>query len=102
MLYNRKVMEVCGLDRLPDRRTFDRTFKVISIDIRSRIYAMDMLFIKDVLVDPSIISVDSSLMKAKGHVWHRSNMKKNEVSSSDIDTDARRGFISENLPAEEP
>ncbi len=52
---------------------------------------MGMLFIKDGLVDPAIISVDSSLLKAKGHVWHRSNMK-NEVPRSGIDTDARWGF----------
>ena len=82
-------MRVCGLDRLPDRRTFDRRFKTISIDIRSRIDAMGMLFIKDGLVDP--ISVDSSLLKAKGHVWHRSNMK-NEVPRSGIDIDALWGF----------
>ena len=24
MPYNRKVMKACGLDRLPDKRTFDR------------------------------------------------------------------------------
>ena len=83
MQYNRKVMRVCGLDRLPDRRTFDRRFKTISIDIRSRIDAMGMLFIKDGLVDP-IVSVDSSLLKAKGHVWLRSNTK-NEVSRLGID-----------------
>ena len=81
-LYNRKVMRICGLDRLPDRRTFDRRFKTISIDIRSRIDAMGMLFRKDGLVDP--ISVDSSLLKAKGHVWLRSNTK-NEVPRSGID-----------------
>ena len=52
---------------------------------------MGMLFIKDVLIDPSIISVDSSLLKAKGHVWHRSNMK-NEVPRSGIDTDAKWGY----------
>ena len=46
-LYNRKVMRACGLDRFPDRRTFDRRFKTISIDIRSRIDAMGMLFIKE-------------------------------------------------------
>ena len=89
-LYNRKVMKVCGLDRLPDRRTFDRRFKTISIDIRSRIDAMGMLFIKDGLIDP-IVSVDSSLLKAKGHVWLRSNTK-NEVSRSGIDTDAKWGY----------
>ncbi len=59
--------------------------------IRSRIDVMGMLFIKDGLVDPAIVSVDSSLLKAKGHVWHRSNMK-NEVPRSGIDTDARWGF----------
>ena len=53
---------------------------------------MGMLFIKDGLVDPAIISVDSSLLKAKGHVWHRSNMKKNEVPRSGIDTDAKWGY----------
>ncbi len=52
---------------------------------------MGVLFIKDGLVDSSIVSVDSSLLKAKGHVWHRSNMK-NEVPRSGIDTDARWGY----------
>ena len=83
MQYNRRVMKSYGLDRLPDRRTFDRRFKTISIDIRSRIDAMGMLFIKDGLVDP-IVSIDSSLLKAKGHVWLRSNTK-NEVPRSGID-----------------
>ncbi len=90
MPYNRKVMKACGLDRLPDRRTFDRRFKTISIDIRSRIGAMGVLFIKYGLVDP-IVSVDSSLLKAKGRVWYKSNMK-NEVPRSGIDTDAKWGF----------
>ena len=91
MPYNRKVMKSCGLDRLPDRRTFDRRFKIISIDIRSRIDAMDILFIKDGLVDP-IVSLYGSLLKAKGHVWHKSSMKKNEVLRSGIDTDALWGY----------
>jgi len=90
--YNRRVMKACGLDRLPDRRTFDRRFRVISFDIKSRIDAMGMLFIKEGLVDASVVSVDSSLLKARGHVWHRSSMRKNEVPRSGIDTDARWGF----------
>ena len=89
-LYNRKVMRGCGLDRLPDRRTFNRRFKTISIDIRSRIDAMGMLFIKKGLVDP-IVSVESSLLKAKGHVWLRLNTK-NEVPRSGIDTDTKWGY----------
>jgi len=90
--YNRKVMRACGLDRLPDRRTFDRRFRTISSDIRARIDAMGILFVREGLVDPCIVSVDSSLLRAKGHVWHRSSMKKNVIPRSGIDTDARWGY----------
>jgi len=90
--YNRKVMKACGLDRLPDRRTFDRRFKTVALDIKVRIDAMGALFVKERLIDPYIASVDSCLLKAKGHVWHKSSMKKNVVPRSGIDTDARWGF----------
>ncbi len=92
MPYNRKVMKACGLDRLPDRRTLDRRFKLISFDIKARIDAIGLLFINGGLIDSCVASVDSSLLKAKGHVWHRSNMKKNEVPRSGIDTDAKWGY----------
>src|SRR5713101_7421938 len=44
--YNARIMRACGLYRLPDRRTFDRRFKVMSFDVRSRIDAMGELFVK--------------------------------------------------------
>ncbi len=91
-VYNRRVMKACGLDRLPDRRTFDRRFRTISFDIRGRIDAMGILFVKEGLVDSCIVSVDSSMLRAKGHVWHRSSMKKNVIPRSGIDTDARWGY----------
>ncbi len=53
---------------------------------------MGNLFVTDRLVDSSISAVDSTLMKAKGPVWHKSSMKKGEVPCSDIDTDARWGY----------
>jgi hypothetical protein len=37
---NRRVAEACGLDTIPDRRTFDMRLKTISTDIRERIAAM--------------------------------------------------------------
>lgn len=92
LLYNRRVMKACGLDRLPDRRTFDRRFKTISSDIKTRIDAMGMLFIEEKLIDSCVAAVDSSLFRAKGHVWHRSSMKRKEIPRSGIDTDARWGF----------
>jgi len=92
--YNRKIMKACGLTSLPDRRTFDRRLSTISIDIKERIAAMAaLLFIKKRLIDPYIVTIDSTLLKAKGYVWHKSSMIKGIVPRSGIDdTDARWGF----------
>jgi hypothetical protein len=53
---------------------------------------MAALFVKERLVDPYIVSVDSTLLKAKGHVWQKSSMIKRIVPRSGIDTDARWGL----------
>jgi hypothetical protein len=51
------------------------------------------LFVKERLVDPYIVSVDSTLLKAKGGlVWHKSSMIKGVIPRSGIDIDARWGF----------
>ena len=38
------------------------------------------------MIDPYIVAIDSTLLKAKGHVWHKSSMKKGIVPRSGIDT----------------
>src|SRR4051812_47706494 len=94
--YNHKLALACGLVSIPSRRTFDRRLKTISTDIKQRISTMGNLFVTGgmVLVDDnhSIAAVDSTLMKAKGSVWHKSSMKKGVVPCPDIDTDARWGY----------
>jgi hypothetical protein len=90
--YNKKVMKRCGLSRIPNRRTFDRRLATISNDIKNRITTMSELFVRDKIIDPSVISADSTLIKAKGSVWHKSSMTKEIVPHSGIDTDARWGF----------
>jgi len=92
MPYNKKVMKGCGLSRIPSRRTFDRRLVTISNDIKNRITAMGELFIRDKIMDPSVLSTDSTLVKTKGYVWHKSSIKKKVVPRSGIDTDARWGF----------
>ena len=92
MPYNKKVMRVCGLSRIPNRRTFDRRLATISGDIKNRITTMDKLFVYYKIIDPSILSTDSTLIKAKGHVWHKSSMNKKVVPYSGIDTDSMWGF----------
>jgi hypothetical protein len=91
--YNRKVMKACGLSKLPpSRRTFDRRLATISRDIKKRILAMGELFVCDNLVDPYIVTTDSTLLiKANGSVWHTSSMIEELLipRSAGIDTDAR-------------
>ena len=53
--YNRKVMKSCGLDTLPDRRTFDRRFKVFPT--RQMIARMGSVFLLEGLVNTDITSV---------------------------------------------
>jgi hypothetical protein len=90
--YNKKVMKRCGLTQIPDRRTFDRRLKTISIDIKERIAVMTRMFVSEKMIDPYIVAIDSTLLKAKGHIWHKSSMNKGIVPHSGIDTDARWGF----------
>ena len=90
--YNKQVMKGCGLSRVPCRRTFDRRLATISNDIKNRITTMGKLFVRDKIIDPCVLSTDSTLIKAKGHVWHRSSMKTKVIPRSGIDTDARWGF----------
>ena len=93
-LYNRKLAIACGLVLIPDRRTFDRRLKTISTDIKERISTMGYQFVAEGLVDLSITATDSTLIKAKGSVWHKSSyMKKGIVPCpAGIDTDARWGY----------
>ena len=68
--YNARTMVACGLDRVPDRRTFDRRLRNIASadgsdeDLRPRIDAMGHLFVEERLVDPYIVAVDSTLLRA--------------------------------------
>jgi hypothetical protein len=90
--YNKKVMKACGLTQIPDRRTFDRRLKTISTDIKERIATMTSLLVNEKIIDPYIVAIDSTLLKARGHVWHKSSMNKGIAPRSGIDTDARWGF----------
>ena len=76
----------------PSRRAFDRPLVTISGDIKNRITPMSELFVRYKIVDPSIIlSADSTLIKAKGYVWHKSSVKKGIVPHSGIDTEMQCG-----------
>jgi hypothetical protein len=68
-------MKACGLTHIPaDRRTFDRRLSTISVDIKERISSMGNLFVKERLVDLYNVAIDSTLLRAKGHVWHTNHL----------------------------
>jgi len=90
--YSSKLAIACGLIKIPSRRTFDRRLKTISTDVKERISTMGYLFVLEGMAYPSITATDSTLIKAKGHVWHKSSMKKGEVPCPGIDTDARWSY----------
>ncbi len=90
MPYNRRVMRACGLHALPDRRTFDRRFKILPIGII--ISTMGRRFGAEGLADVAVASVDSTLVTAKGPMWHWNHIRKGIIPRSGIDTDARWGF----------
>ena len=58
--YNKKTMKGCGLSIVPSRRIFDRRLATISNDIKNRITTMGELFVRDKIIDPSILSTDST------------------------------------------
>lgn len=89
-------MKGCGLSRIPSAITFDRRLATQSHDIKNRATVTCELFVKlfarDKIVDQYVLSRDSTLIKPKGSVLHKSSIKKKVVSRSGIDIDARCGF----------
>ena len=85
-----KLFKVCKLTQIPDRRTIDKRFQ--NLPIGDIIGTMGNLFVSEGMVDDTSASVDSSLLKANGPVWHKSDMKQNRLPISGIDTDAKWGY----------
>jgi hypothetical protein len=53
---------------------------------------MGYLFVVECLAmvaDHPVTAIDSTLIKAKGHVMHKSSIEKGEIPCPGIDTDAR-------------
>ena len=56
------------------------------------ISSMGNLFVSEKIVENKSASVDGSMLKAAGPVWHKSDMKNNRLPISGIDTDAKWGY----------
>jgi len=74
---NDNLLQVCKLNKIPDRRTIDRRFQVLPID--KIIGTMGNIFLSEKLVNNSSASVDSSMLQAASPVWHKSDIKKKRL-----------------------
>ena len=84
-----KLSKVCRLTRIPDRRTIDRRFQ--NLPVGDIIGMMGNLFVSEGTADDTSASADSSLLKANGPAWHKSDMRNNRLPISGTDADARWG-----------
>jgi len=87
---NDKLLKVCRLTQIPDRRTIDRRFQ--NLPITQMISNMGNLFVSEGTVERNSASLDGSMLQAAGPVWHKSDIKKNRLPIAGIDTDAKWGF----------
>ncbi len=87
-----RLFKVCRLTQIPGRRTVDRRFQ--NLPVGDIIGTMGSLFVSEGMADDTSASADSSLPKADGPAWHKSDMKNNRLPISGTDTDARWGFSS--------
>lgn len=80
------------LSTCPHRTTLSRRFKQLPLVLREQIRTIHNEFlVKDVTLADAM-SVDSSLLHAKGNVWHKKQRDKGELPScGNIDTDAHWG-----------
>jgi hypothetical protein len=49
--------------------------KTISTDIKEKISTMGNLFVSEGLVRAYVVATDTTLLKSRGKVWHKSSMK---------------------------
>jgi len=86
--HNKKIMVACGLHCIPDRRTFDRRFRILPIpDIISHVGTR---FIAERMIH-RITAMDSTILSCKKS-WHKKDMEQGILPTSGIDTDAMWGF----------
>ena len=85
-----KLLKVCKLQQIPDRRTLDR--RLSCLPLSELVNAMGNLFILENLVETNSASVDSTMLKAKCPVHHKSDNEKGRLPIPGIDIDAQWGF----------
>lgn len=86
------LQQLCNLKTPPHRTTISRRFKTLPQPLALVLDQLTLKAQKLGLIDVSITSTDSTLMKANGNLWHKKNMDTGEIPAcGNIDTDAHWG-----------
>ena len=87
-----ELQQLCNLKTAPHRTTISRRFKTLPDPLTLVLDQLTNKAQEQELIDLSITSTDSTLMKANGNLWHQKNMIANEIPKcGNIDTDAHWG-----------
>jgi hypothetical protein len=87
-----EVLALVGLEKAPHRKTIASRFRELTGSVLSLLHHLTEQFVKTGTVDPSIGSVDSTLMHAQGNVWHKKQRDEGELPScGNIDQQAHWG-----------
>ena len=83
------LLKTCGLTQVPDRRTIDRRFPKLPLaQIISRV---GNRMISEGTAEGESASAGSSMIKAAGPVWHKSDTGRSRLPASGTDAGARWG-----------
>jgi hypothetical protein len=86
------VVKLVGLEKIPHRKTLAERFREICAEVLDLLHQLTQRFIGLGLVDPSIVSMDSTLMQANGNIWHKKQMDAGELPKcGNVDTQAHWG-----------
>jgi IS5 family transposase len=86
------VLNFVGLDKVPHRKTIAKRFRALPDSVLGLLHQLTEHFTLTEEVDASIASVDSTLMHAKGNVWHKKQRDKGELPScGNVDREAHWG-----------
>lgn len=86
------VVKLVGLEKIPHRKTLAERFREISAEVLDLLHQLTQRFITLAAIDPSIASMDSTLMQANGNIWHKKQMEAGELPKcGNIDTEAHWG-----------
>lgn len=86
------VVGLVGLEKVPHRKTLAERFRELSVEVLDLLHQLTQRFITLGAIDPSIASIDSTLMQANGNIWHKKQMETGELPKcGNVDTQAHWG-----------